>query len=428
MVKKRSLSLLDVFCLGLNAIIGSGIFLFPGTLAALVGPASILAFLVCGALLCFVGLCYAELGAMLPGNGGSFLYSREAFGDRVGFGVGLVAWAAAVLSWSAVAAVLAGHLAFFHPVFAGVWAGKAAAASLLILFSAVNWRGVKLGAWTVDGLTAAKLVPLLVLIVVCLPKVSAQAYAPFWSGEGRFGYAVFLALWALQGFEVAPVPAGETENPQRDIPKAVLGSLISAAVMYAVIQFAVVGSFPELAGSKERPLADAAAWAAGGWAGSLLGVGGIVSMLGFIAGAALGAPRYLSALGERSLRRWRLALPHPRFATPTRAIAATCGTGVFLIAALDFSSLIDLANLAVVSQYLASCLALIALRRSRPAAPRPYRVPAGPWVAAAGALVSVWLMTNVTRPELVGTAVVLAAGYALRAIVDRNPSGDSPIL
>ena len=421
MVKKgRGLSLFDIFCLGLNAIIGSGIFLFPGTLAALVGPASIAAFLVCGGLLALVALCYAELGAMFPGNGGSYLYAREAFGDSVGYGVGLIAWAAAVLSWSAVAAVLAGHLGYFHSIFEVPLVAKVLACSLLVIFSGINWRGVKLGAWTVDGLTVAKIVPLVVLVLCLFPSVESTRFTPFWSGEGRFGYAVFLALWALQGFEVAPIPAGETEDPQRDIPKAVLGSLISAALFYAIIQAVVVGSFPGLASSTERPLADAAEHVLGGWGGILLGVGGIISMMGFVAGAALGAPRYLSAIGERSLKAWRLNANHARFATPYRAIGATCGVGVVLIVLLDFSSLIDLANLAVVSQYLASCLALIALRRSKPDAPRAYRVPFGPWIAGGGAVVSCWLMTNVTRLELMGTLVVLALGYGLKAIVDRR--------
>ena len=91
--------------------------------------------------------------------------------------------------------------------------GRMVACSLLLIFSAVNWRGVKLGAWTVDGLTIAKVIPLVILSVWLLPSVEPARFTPFWSGEGRFGYAVFLALWALQGFEVAPIPAGETENP-----------------------------------------------------------------------------------------------------------------------------------------------------------------------------------------------------------------------
>ena len=145
---------------------------------------------------------------------------------------------------------------------------------------------------------------------------------------------------------------------------------MSAAVFYAIIQTVVVGSFPALALSSERPLVDAAEFVLGGWGGMLLGIGGIISMVGFVAGAALGAPRYLSAIGERSLKAWRLDETHPRFSTPHRAIGATCAAAVALIVFLDFSSLINLANLAVVSQYLASCLALIVLRRSRPEAHR----------------------------------------------------------
>ncbi|MFH1724492.1 MAG: APC family permease [Elusimicrobiota bacterium] len=416
----RRLSFLDVFCLGLNAIIGSGIFLFPGTLAALAGPASILAFLVCGLLLTTVALCYAELGGMFPGNGGSYLYAREAFGDTAGFGVGLVAWAAAVLSWAAVASILAGHLGFFHPFFDAPAVRKAVAAGGLVVFGAVNYRGVKPGAWTVDFLTAAKVLPLLLFVIAGLSSVSPGRYAPLFSGEMRFGYAVFLALWALQGFEVVAIPAGETECPQRDVPRAVVGSLVTAAVLYTLIQAVAVGAYPGLAGSSERPLADAAAHFMGSWGGGLLAVGGVVSMLGFIAGAALGAPRYLSALGERSLLRWGLGAVHARFKTPHRSILATTGTAVLLALAFDFGRLIDLSNLAVVSQYLASCLALAALRVRRPQAPRPYRMPWARGIVPAGCLISVCLISQVGPREVLGSTVLLAGGYALRAVLDRG--------
>src|SRR5207248_5980974 len=83
----RRLLLIDVFCLGVNDIIGSGIFLFPGKLAREAGPTSIFAFLVCGILLITVALCYAELGSMFRRNGGAYVYAREAFGPVVGYGV-----------------------------------------------------------------------------------------------------------------------------------------------------------------------------------------------------------------------------------------------------------------------------------------------------------------------------------------------------
>jgi basic amino acid/polyamine antiporter, APA family len=418
----RRLNFLDVFCLGLNAIVGSGIFLFPGRLAALAGPASIAAFLVCALLLSSVALCYAELSAMFAENGATYLYAREAFGERVGYGVGFLSWATSALSWSAVASVLAAHAAYFHPVFAVPSAQKASAGLVIVFFGLLNYRGVKPGARAVDLLTFAKLIPLLLFVACGLTSVDPGRYSPFYGGQMRFGYAVFLALWPLQGFEAAPVPAGETGDPQRDIPRAVLGSLLSAAVIYAAVQAVAVGTFAGLASSSQRPLADAAAGFMGPLGAALMAAGGIVSMTGFIAGEALGAPRYLSALGSRSLLALRLGAVHPRYETPHRAIAVTTATSLALVVSLDFSSLIDISNLAVVCQYLAACLALWALRVRRPQAPRPYRVPWAWAVVPVGCLTSLWLMTQVSRPELFAVAVVLVVGYLLR----RGVSGTYP--
>ncbi len=419
---RRGLGALDVFCLGLNAIIGSGIFLFPGTLAALMGPSSILAFGICGILLITVALCYAELGAMLKGNGGSALYARAAYGESVGYGVGLVAWAAALLSWAAVASILAAHLSYFHEIFAAPPVKKLIAAGGILVFGALNYRGIKTGARTVNFLTIAKVLPLAVFLLAGLGSFDSSRLTPFFSGEVGFRYsnmkyAIFLALWALQGFEVAPVPAGETEDPQRDVPKAVVGSLMFATLFYMAIQLAAVGAFGGLAAARERPLVDAAAHFMGPAGGSLLAVGGIVSMLGFIAGAALGAPRYLSAIGETSLRPWKFAGVHPRFRTPARAIVVTTGAGALMILLFDFSKLIDLSNLAVVSQYFSTCLAAIVLRFRRARAPRPYKVPGLFFVAPAGCAVSLWLMTMVSVKELAGCVAILGAGYLVRALV-----------
>lgn len=416
----RGLRAWDVLALGLNAIVGSGIFLFPGTLAELAGPSSALVFAVTALLLGAVALCYAELGGMFSGSGGSYLYAREAFGDRVGYGVGVLAWTTAVFSWAAVASLLAGHLAWVHPAFGAPWAGRVAAASLLALFGAVNYRGIRPGAWTVDALTVAKLVPLALFVVLCLPKADPANFTPFFSGSGRWGYAVFLALWALQGFEVAPVPAGEAGNAQRDVPRAVLGSLAVAAVLYALVQAAAVGVHSGLAASSERPLADAARAALGPWGERLLAAGGIVSMMGFMAGAALGGPRYLSALGERHLGAWRLGEADPDTGVPRRAVFATTAFGAALVLFLPSMSLVDMANFSVVTQYLASAVAVPVLRRKRPALARPYRLPAADATAAVAVLVCLWLMTQVTRTEVFSAAAVLAAAYLLRRLVDRN--------
>ncbi|HVE13593.1 MAG TPA: amino acid permease [Elusimicrobiota bacterium] len=409
----------DVFCLGVNAIIGSGIFLFPGTLAALTGPASVLAFLTCGLLLVSVALCYAELGGMLEGSGGSVLYVREAFGPATGFAMGFMAWATAIFSWATVASALSSQLGYFHPAFTQPLLVKSIAVACLCAFGAVNYRGIRPGAWTVDALTVAKVLPLVLFVLAALPHARAASFQPFFSGEGRFGYSIFLCLWALQGFEVAPIPAGEVRNARSTVPKAVVASLVASAVFYGLIQAGALAVHPGLAKSGQRPLVEAAGLCLGPWAAAWMAGAGTVSMLGFTAGAALGAPRYLSALGTGTMRRAALDRLHPRFATPHRAIVVTTAAGVLLVVALDFGRLVDLSNLAVVCQYLATCLAFCRLRLARPEARRTFKAPA-PWVVGPlGCAVSLWLMTQVTLKEFLLAGALLAAGFLLRAGVER---------
>lgn len=423
----RKLSVFDTFCLGLNAIVGSGIFIFPSQLAREVGPASVLAFGVCGLLLVPVALCYAELGSMFRQNGGPYVYAKEAFGPGAGFAVGWLSWVCSVFSWAAVANAVSSSLAYFHPFFNQAGAVKAVAALLILGFGLVNYRGIKLGAWTVDFLTAAKLVPLLVFVAAGFFFMVPANYRPFWhAGTGSFGYAVFLSLWTLQGFEVTPFPSGESLEPQKAVPIAAVGSLVCATLLYVLVQVVAVGVYPGLAKAGAEPLAEASARFMGAAGGALMAIGAAISMVGYTAGDALGCPRLLSALAENRHLPPCLATPHPRFDTPWAAILLTSGLTACAALLLSFQSLVDLATLAVISQYVATCSAVVCLRRRRPEAPRRYRIPAGVPVALAGCAVSLWLVRQVKLPELLAAGAVLGLGFGSMAafrLASRNRAG-----
>jgi len=414
---QKKLSSFDVFCLGVNAIIGSGIFLFPGLLARAAGPASIAAFLVCGVLLTFVALCYAELGSIYKRNGGSYVYAREAFGPAVGFAVGWMSWVTAIFSWAAVATAVSSYAAYFHPLFNTLYVGKCTACGVVLGLGILNYRGIKLGAWAVNIFTIGKLVPLLLFITAGAFFVSAEHYHPFWgAGTGTFGHAVFLALWPLQGFEIAALPAGETARPQRAVPVAAIGSLLGVTALYVLVQAVSVGVFAGLAASTEKPLADAAAVFMGPAGALIIAVGALVSMIGYNAGNALGSPRFLSALAEDRLLPARLCAPHPRFNTPAEAIILTTGLTFGAALLLDFQQLVILSNLAVICQYLSTCCAVIVLRRTQPRLERSFKIPFGSAVAAAGGIVSVWLIRQVDAAELVLACGVLAAGLVAKKV------------
>ncbi len=258
--RRRVLTLFDVTCIGVNAIIGSSIFLFPGQLAARLGPASILAFGLTGLLLSTVALCFAEAGGRFEGHGGPYLYARATLGPTVGFGVGWLCWLTEILSWAAVADGVSTYLGYFHPWWSGALATKLVAAAVILVMGAINYRGVKLGAWTTNAFTVAKLVPLALLVLAGVPKAHMANFRPFAPhGLRPLGGACFLAYFAFQGFEVAPVPAGEAVDPRRAVPVAVLGSLAISSVFYMLVQTAAVGLVPSL-GSARWPTPPRSRW------------------------------------------------------------------------------------------------------------------------------------------------------------------------
>ncbi|MBF0548460.1 MAG: amino acid permease [Candidatus Riflebacteria bacterium] len=410
--KARFLSFFDVFCLGINAIIGSGIFLFPGKLAHVAGPSSIFAFGICGFLLVTVGLCYAELGSTFRRNGADYVFAREAYGGKFGFLIGWIAWVTACFSWAAVANAISAYLAQFHPAFTAVWLVKITACALIGIFGAINFFGIKLGAMTVNAFTISKTLPLAIFVLVGLGHLKVSNFSGCLdSSFSVMGSAVFLCLWPLQGFERIPVVAGETRNPGRDTPMATIGSLLGVVLIYTLVQVVAVGTFADLGRVDSRkPLADAASLFLGSWGGILMAVGAVISMTGYSAGNAMSSPRYLSVLAEDGYLPSFLARIHEKYLTPSNSILLTTGISGFMALFLNFDTLIDISNLAVVSQYFSTCLAVIVLRRTRPDLHRAFKAPGGIIVPIIGCVVSAWLIQQVKGMELMFSIVVVLIG------------------
>lgn len=408
----RPLSLFDICCIGVNAIVGTSIFLFPGLLAQQLGPASFLAFGLTGLALAPVALCFAEASLGFDRHGGPYLYASAAFGREVGFAAGWLCWAAEVLSWAAVAAGIAAYLGYFDAAWASPSSTKAIAAVVIAGMGALNYRGVKLGAWAADSFTIAKLVPLAVFVALGLPHWRSANFIPFAPhGWAPLGKACFLAAFAFSGFEVVPVPAGELRDPHRAVPIAVVGSLILSGVLYMLIQATAVATYAGLAGS-ERPLADAAKGFLGPWGASMIVAGAVISMVGFNAGCALGGPRYLVALAEDGHLPAVFARLHPRFRTPYLAVALTSVLALIGAVVLDFGKLVDFSLVVICAQYASTCAAVPFLRKRDGA----WRLPGGWLFPALGIAATIWIGSQSGIVELKWSAVTLILGFVLRAI------------
>jgi amino acid transporter len=391
--------------IGVNGIVGSGIYLLVAPLARVGGGSSVAGVLGCGALCVLIALCFAELSSMYDRSGGPYVYARDAFGKYVGFAVGWLGMATGVLGLAAVSVGFATALGRFVPVASTARAPVAVA--LIAALGFINWLGVKAGGRTSTALSIVKIAPLL---LVALAGLRFAPLAPLALVPGDALKAAFLSIFMMSGFEYAAVPAGEVREARRTVPLAVVGSISGASLLYALLQLAALGALPDVA-AREQPLPDVAARALGSWGASLLGATALLSMLGFCAGVALVAPRYFTALAEDGHLPEALTRISRR-GTPGFAICASTAFASALAIVLGYASLVDVSNVVILSGYALTCLAALVLRIRRPESPRRYRPPAFIPVLAFSAAVALLVSARPRPEEWTFAAVLLVAGFA----------------
>ncbi len=405
----------SLLALGLNGVIGVGIFFTPGLVAGFVpGLRGAWVYALTAVVLGPVAAVYATLGRRFDRDGGPYVWARAAFGAPAAFAVGWTAYVSAVLSTAAVVAGL-GHALAAHLGIAasGERLVSLAAGALLMALTAV---GLKPSARIWSALTVAKIVPLVLLIgafVWRAPLLAPIAPSPP-AAAGGWGRAILLAVFALQGFEIVPVPRGHARGGSRTIPLATFGALVLPALLYAAIQAVCARAAPDLA-ALEAPLAAAAAALGGGRLGRIVSIGTDVSAIGIAFGMAAMTPRYLVALGSDealgpAVGAWLRT--ETRGQVPARALAITAvATGV-LVSGRELAGLFALSGLAVLIQYAASALSLAHLAWRRGHGLRRRDAVWAPLSTAA-----VLLMLRAARPaELAILAGVLVVGVALWAL------------
>ena len=385
----------DCLAIGLNGVIGSGIYLQLAPLAQRAGPASVLGVLGSGLMCSLVALCFAELSGMFDRSGGSYVYARAAFGTYVGFGVGWMSTVANVLGYAAVALgfaeqLLPPALTPYRVLGLSVSPQALVAVAGISFLGVLNYLGVKLGARTLDVLSVAKVLPLVALAAVGLFFVRGEVLAQVVSPSavpaegGGYGASVlgtaFLAVFMLSGFEYTTVPAGEVKHARLAIPLATVGALLGATVLYCALMLVAHSVLPDLA-AHAQPLPEVATRLVGPWGGQLLRTAALVSMAGFCAGSALVGPRYFTALAEDGFLPARLTAL-TRHGTPGPAVVLNSAVTSLLVLFLGFGALVDISLVALFVQYIATALAVIALRRTLPDAPRAWRLPWGPVIPA----------------------------------------------
>lgn len=432
----RAIGLGSAILFVVGSVIGSGIFLTTGVMAATIPSTSLLllAWTLGGVLAIAGGLTYAEMGSMFPRSGGVYVFLKEAYGTLPAF---LYGWAALLVVISgglaAVSVGFAEYLSYFFPalspsvlvfsVNAGftqltISAGQLVAAAVIAVIGAINYVGVRRGNLVIVVLTAAKVgalaaLPIMAIVATRITPVLTPVVPPDLARPAAaFGIAMIAVLWTYEAWYFVTYAAGEIKDPQRNIPRALMGGLFLLTTIYLVVNVAYFFALTldEMRGVTR--IAERAATALVGPAGAtFVALTVVVSTFGNNVAAMLAGSRLLFGMASDGVFFPSCRRVHPRYRTPHLAIVALTVWSAILALSGSYEQLFTYVMFASILFSVAAGAAVFKLRRDRPDHPRPYRTwgyPVVPLVFIAGSVAFV-LNTLLERPTESFTGLGLLA-------------------
>lgn len=414
--KKDKFGLWSIVLLGINGIIGTGIFLLPNRAYALMGPSSLLILLFDAFLAGCLALCFAEVAGFFSRNGGPYLYAKAAFGDFVGYEVGVLKLVVTIIAWAAMAVGFATALGAAFPFFAGDTMKNLIAAVLIGGLTIMNIAGVKISKILNNIMTISKLVPLCVFIAVGLFFVNGSNFTPFvptHMADGAFANAAITMFFAYTGFEAIAVAAEDFKDPKKDLPRGIILTMIIVTIIYMLVVGISIGILgPDLAVDK-APIQTAFGRAVGPVGAYFILIGTLFSMGGINLAESFIAPRACTSLAEDGM------LPaflnrRTSWGTPWASSVVVAILSILLAWSGSFTTLATISAVSRFTQYLPTVLSVIVFRRKWKDRERTYKIPGGIFVPVVAFLTSLWMLSNAKPMQLVwglGGILVIAPYY-----------------
>ncbi|MFD7787793.1 amino acid permease [Streptomyces nojiriensis] len=457
---RKSLSAWDLTVFGVGVIIGTGIFVLTGIAARNnAGPATALAFVAAGIVCALAALCYAEFASTVPVAGSAYTFSYASIGELPAWIIGwdlvlefALGTAVVAVGWSGyVRHLMDTNLGWTLPTsLSGPDAGGHFDLLAFLLVLVLTWIlvvGTKLSARITAVVVAIKVTVVLLVIIAGLFFIKADNYSPFIppaqpQAEGvsgwhsplvqlLFGYeptnfgvmgiftAASLIFFAFIGFDVVATAAEETKNPQRDMPRGILGSLLVCTVLYVAVTLVVTGMQKYSEMSPTAPLAEAFKSVNQPFFSGAISLGASVGLITVCMILLLGQTRVFFAMSRDGLLPRVFSVTHPKYRTPYRATLLLGGIIAVVAGFTSLETLAELVNIGTLFAFVVVALGVIILRKSRPDLHRSFRTPWVPFVPILSIAASFWLMLNLPAETwlrfgiwmVIGIVVYFAYGY-----------------
>ncbi|MDU2570090.1 MAG: APC family permease [Veillonella sp.] len=374
----------SIVLLGINGIVGTGIFLLPNKAYSIIGSASLGVLLFDAVIAGCIALCFAEAASLFTRNGGPYLYAKHALGDFWAFEVGVLKWIVTVIAWAAMAVGFATALGAAVPALSGDFAKDVISFILIVGLTIVNIFGVNVSKFVNNLITISKLVPLALFIAIGIFFINGANFTPVFPQDvyvdGSFAQAAVLLFFAYTGFEVIAIAAEDMKNPKKNLPRAIIMCMLLVSVLYMAILAVSIGVLGTDLANTKAPVQDAFNVIVGPVGMYIVLVGTLISMGGINFAEAY----YIAS--------------------------------VLLAWSGSFTTLAAISAVSRFTQYLPTCLAVIIFRRKWADKARSYTIPGGYLIPVIAIGTSLWMLAQAQTNQLLwglgGCIVILPFYYS----------------
>ncbi len=407
---RRVLGLWQLTGIGLGGIIGAGIFVLSGVVAATqAGPAVSLSFVIAGIASAAAALCYAEFAGMIPAAGSAYTYGYATLGEMVAWMIGwdlLLEYALVVavvsIGWSGYVQALLGLFGLTLPQWA-MGAPMTGAGHILDLTAMLGCLGtaglltlrIEWGARFNAAMVVIKIAAVILVIAAGLPYVRAANWHPFmpfgFTGVTEGAAVVFFAVF---GYDTLTTAAEEARDPQRQLPRAVLLSLGIALLLYIATSLVLTGIVRFDTLNNAAPVASAFTAIGLPWVTLIVSAAAVAGIISVMLAFMLGCARIWFAMSRDGLLPAWFSKVHPRYRTPHRPTLIAGGLTALVAGFFPIKEIAQFVNIGTLSAFVVICSAVIVLRRTNPGARRTFRTPLVPYVPLSGIGFSIWLLSK----------------------------------
>ncbi|RKK03600.1 amino acid permease [Pseudoroseomonas wenyumeiae] len=451
---RKALGPFSITAIGIGAIIGAGIFVLTGTAAAqYAGPALVLSFILGGIACAFVGLCYAELAAMIPVSGSAYTYTYATMGELMAWIIGwdlileyAMGAATVAVGWSGYVTSLLASFGLYLPPRLTEATGSIVeladgsrvaalfnlpAALIVLVLTGLLIRGTQESTRLNNIMVAVKLAIVVIFILVGAAHVTPANWHPFlpentgefghygWSGVLRGAGVVF---FAFIGFDAISTAAQEAKSPQRDLPIGIIASLTICTLLYVMVAGVLTGLVPYPTLNVADPIARGTDAIGLPWLSGLIKIGAIAGLTTVILVLLYGQSRIFLTISRDGLLPPVFSHLHPRRHTPWISQIMVGGTVALIAAVLPIGILGEMVSIGTLFAFVLVCSAVLYLRRREPGMARPFRAPGAPVVPVLGIAFSLLLMVGLPFDTWLRLIIWMAMGCGVYFLYGRHHS------